>query len=279
MSSLLDLVVSTLHLPAVFASPVVVSLVTGGLIAFISMGLFGRKNAFVVKDKVCTLFSHSRDSADPFFALFQHCYIGGGSEGLGLSLACQLAQRGAHVTIISRSQAKLDKALAQVEVRCSLFFHSLPRKLTALLHQTHRQSPSQIFQAYSCDLTSSADAASTLHRACAAHSSPAPDHIFACAGGAVPSFFTDLSADKHWECMEWNYRTCLNTIHEGVKAMKESGKEGGRVVVTASIAALMSFAGYTSYSPSKYAIRGAYSSLSCPPSPAHPCAVQVSPRV
>jgi len=36
---------------------------------------------------------------------------------LGLSLACQLAQRGAHVSIVSRSQGKLDKALLEIEVR------------------------------------------------------------------------------------------------------------------------------------------------------------------
>lgn len=38
--------------------------------------------------------------------------------------------------------------------------------------------------------------------------------------------------------------------------MKESGKKGGKVVLTSSVLALMSFAGYSTYSPSKYAIRG-----------------------
>lgn len=166
----------------------------------------------------------------------KHCYIGGGSEGLGLSLACQLAERGAHVTILSRSQAKLDKALAEI--------------------QTHRQSPTQIFQAYACDLTDPSAAASTLHTACRAHTSSSPDYVFACAGGCVPGFFADMPAAKHWECMEWNFRTCLNTVHEAVCAMKKEGKEGGRVVLTSSVLALMSFAGYSTYSPSKYAIRG-----------------------
>lgn len=47
----------------------------------------------------------------------QHCYIGGGSEGLGFALACQLADKGAHVSIVSRSEAKLKNALEQLEVR------------------------------------------------------------------------------------------------------------------------------------------------------------------
>ncbi|GAA5977712.1 hypothetical protein JCM10908_005067 [Rhodotorula pacifica] len=185
----------------------------------------------ILSNVVMPLFSRK----ERFKPAGKHCYIGGGSEGLGLSLACQLADRGAHVTILSRSQAKLDKAVAQIE--------------------THRQSPDQIFQAYACDLTDPSAAASTLHTACRAHASSSPDYIFACAGGCVPGFFTEMSAAKHWECMEWNFRTCLNTVHEGVKAMKEEGK-GGRVVLTSSVLALMSFAGYSTYSPSKYAIRG-----------------------
>ncbi|GAA5915063.1 hypothetical protein JCM8208_002138 [Rhodotorula glutinis] len=170
----------------------------------------------------------------------KHCYIGGGSEGLGLSLACQLAQRGAHVTIVSRSQAKLDKALALVK--------------------THRQSPSQVLQAFACNLTDPSAAASTLRSACAAHGGAAPDSLFACAGGAVPGLFADMGANEHWRCMEWNFRTCLNTVHEGVRAMKAAGPSAaGRkrsVVLTSSVLALMSFTGYSSYSPSKYAIRG-----------------------
>lgn len=46
----------------------------------------------------------------------QNVFIGGGSQGLGLALACRLAARGAHVTIVSRSQNKLDIALKEVEV-------------------------------------------------------------------------------------------------------------------------------------------------------------------
>ncbi|GAA5893735.1 hypothetical protein JCM6882_003082 [Rhodosporidiobolus microsporus] len=195
--------------------PVAVLSLTVALLALSSMGLFGRKR---------------------FDPAGQHCYIGGGSEGLGLSLACQLADRGAHVTIVSRSQGKLDKALAEVE--------------------THRQNPSQILQALPCDLTNPEAAAATLRLACKPYPSSSPDHIFACAGGCIPTFFLDSSAETHWQCMEWNFRTCLNTIHEGVKAMKEEGKEGGRVVLVSSIAALMSYTGYTTYSPSKYAIRG-----------------------
>ena len=49
----------------------------------------------------------------------QHCVVTGGSAGLGLSLAILLAQQGAHIHIVARSQERLDKALKEVEVRAN----------------------------------------------------------------------------------------------------------------------------------------------------------------
>jgi 3-dehydrosphinganine reductase len=46
----------------------------------------------------------------------QHCYITGGSTGLGLSLAILLAKKGANISIVARDQGKLDKALVEIEV-------------------------------------------------------------------------------------------------------------------------------------------------------------------
>lgn len=47
--------------------------------------------------------------------------ITGASEGMGLSVACQLAAKGANIILISRSPEKLEKALKEVQVRQSLF--------------------------------------------------------------------------------------------------------------------------------------------------------------
>jgi hypothetical protein len=46
----------------------------------------------------------------------QHCYVTGGSSGLGLALALLLTKRGADVSIVARDQAKLDNALEEMEV-------------------------------------------------------------------------------------------------------------------------------------------------------------------
>jgi short-subunit dehydrogenase len=42
--------------------------------------------------------------------------ITGGSQGLGEAMAIQLAQKGADIVLVSRSEDKLKKALANVEV-------------------------------------------------------------------------------------------------------------------------------------------------------------------
>jgi 3-dehydrosphinganine reductase len=48
---------------------------------------------------------------------YQHCYITGGSSGLGLELAILLTKRGADVSIVARDSEKLAKALQTIEVR------------------------------------------------------------------------------------------------------------------------------------------------------------------
>ena len=48
----------------------------------------------------------------------QHCYVTGGSQGLGLAVATLLAQRGAEsVTIVARNVEKLEAAVKVLEVR------------------------------------------------------------------------------------------------------------------------------------------------------------------
>lgn len=55
--------------------------------------------------------------ADLYIVAFQHCFITGGSSGLGLSLAVLLVQRGANVSIVARNEGRLKKALERLEVR------------------------------------------------------------------------------------------------------------------------------------------------------------------
>jgi len=52
------------------------------------------------------------------FAANKHVLITGGSEGLGLALAKQLVAQGARVSLVARTQSKLDEA-ARVVAACT----------------------------------------------------------------------------------------------------------------------------------------------------------------
>ena len=54
----------------------------------------------------------------------QHCYITGGSAGLGLGAALALVKRGAHVSIVARDQDRLDLAIKELEVSAPLLLTS-----------------------------------------------------------------------------------------------------------------------------------------------------------
>lgn len=60
------------------------------------------------------LYSHL--TRKPFTPAKKHCFITGGSTGLGKALAIALVKRGAHVTIVARRQSELDKAAADIKV-------------------------------------------------------------------------------------------------------------------------------------------------------------------
>lgn len=45
----------------------------------------------------------------------KHVIITGGSEGLGYCLACALYKKGCRVTILARTQSKLDQALVNLQ--------------------------------------------------------------------------------------------------------------------------------------------------------------------
>lgn len=54
----------------------------------------------------------------------QHCYVTGGTQGLGQELAIELARRGAHVSVVARTQSKIDETLQKLAVSLtSLFVH------------------------------------------------------------------------------------------------------------------------------------------------------------
>ncbi|KIJ65417.1 hypothetical protein HYDPIDRAFT_130543 [Hydnomerulius pinastri MD-312] len=166
---------------------------------------------------------------------YQHVYITGGSQGLGLAVAKLVAQKGAHVSIVARTQSKLDSALNEIEA-C-------------------RQSPDQIFKAFSFALDTAEMSAAALRAASDAHGGHVPDAVFACAGSSKPMFFLEMEEKDMTQGMVNGYWVQAWTAFAAAKQMAREGKKG-KIVLVSSTLGYISFIGWASYSPAKHAIRG-----------------------
>ncbi|KAG2087357.1 hypothetical protein BD769DRAFT_1366242 [Suillus cothurnatus] len=169
-----------------------------------------------------------------------HVYITGGSQGLGLALAKLVARKGAHVSIVARTQSKLDDALKELEA--------------------NRQSPDQVFKAFSFSLDTAEESAAALQAASDAHGGQVPDAVFACAGAAKPMYLIEMQPEDLSRGMANGYWIQAWTAFAAAKQMVRENKKG-KIVLVSSTLGYMSFIGYSSYSPAKYALRGLADSL------------------
>ncbi|KAG8942558.1 3-dehydrosphinganine reductase, partial [Tulasnella sp. 408] len=102
----------------------------------------------------------------------KHCYVTGGSSGLGLAVAIELVKRGANVSIVARTERTLKDALRTLETR--------------------RVSPGQKLAYYSYSLDTATGAKEALDAACAPFKGQVPDAAFLVAGASTPKFFVEM---------------------------------------------------------------------------------------
>lgn len=158
--------------------------------------------------------------------------ITGGSSGIGLALARQLACQDASVFVLARKPEILQRALETME--------------------SCRVSSDQKFGTIQSDVTSIAD----LEAALAPFTDPAaaPDVLINAAGVAYPGEFVELeSSIFHW-MMDVNYFGTVNTIKLLLPQMLQ--RRSGQIINFSSIAGFLGVYGYTAYGASKYAVRG-----------------------
>ncbi|KAF5001170.1 hypothetical protein FGRMN_1194 [Fusarium graminum] len=180
--------------------------------------------------------------------------ITGGSRGLGLAAACQLAAKGANVAIGARDPEVLKEALAQVE--------------------RSARSSTQRFLSLIADVTKADECSRVIAEVTAWNDECPPDIVWCCSGSAHPTLFVDTPVEQLQTMMDSNYFSSAYMAHATLNAWLRPAIEGTvektehkslqarHIIFTGSFVSLYSFAGFTPYSPSKAAIRSLSDSLS-----------------
>jgi len=153
--------------------------------------------------------------------------ISGGSSGIGLALAQDLAKLGANITLLARDKKRLSDALLSI------------KPLTI--------ADGQLISAISCDVTDYNDLSNKLN-------SLSFDILINSAGIAYPGEFLDLDQEIFARVINTNYLGTVNLTKIVVPDMVT--RRSGQVVNISSLAAVIGIYGYTAYAPSKYALHG-----------------------
>ncbi|KAG9243449.1 hypothetical protein BJ878DRAFT_396856, partial [Calycina marina] len=183
--------------------------------------------------------------------------ITGGSKGMGLEVGRQLAEKGANVVIVARDLSKLEEGIKYIQEG-------------AVSPETQR------FHHVGADLTAPEESVRVIFEVTEWNDGNAPDVVWCCAGSSHPTLFIDTPVSILKSSMDSNYFTSLYMAHAILKAwLRPEHKAQGQSLVstrspppsrhlifTASFLSFFTFAGYSSYSPTKAALRSLSDTLS-----------------
>ncbi len=161
-----------------------------------------------------------------------HAIVTGGSSGIGLACAKELAARGAHVALVARDTGRLEIAAEAVEAA--------------------RRDPSQRVVIHSADLSAwecALDAMDAL-----AAQGFAPDILVNSAGVILPGEFSTMSLADFEANMTAGFWGVVHPCKAAVPRMIEAGS--GHIVNVSSVAGFLGIYGYTGYAAAKYAVLG-----------------------
>ncbi|KAF9001245.1 oxidoreductase [Hymenopellis radicata] len=165
----------------------------------------------------------------------KHCYVTGGTAGLGLSLAVLLTQLGANVSVIGRNKERLAQAVEKLE--------------------NARENPAQKLHGYSYDMNDGTKSAEALEEACRIYDGRCPDAVFCCAGSSTPGFFVEQDEASMRKGMDQTYWVQTWTAMAASKMMVKQNVQG-KIIFVSSYLGYMSMIGYSTYAPGKHALRG-----------------------
>lgn len=161
----------------------------------------------------------------------QNVYITGGSSGIGLSAAKQLAALGANILVFARTKERLEAAAADIKKNC--------------VSKAQRVSSIQV------DVGNNENVNKVMARA--VHKFGPPDLLINCAGRAYPHYFEKVGYEQFDQTMKTNLYGIWNTTAALVPEMK---KRGGCIVNVSSLAGFIGIFGYTAYCASKFGVIG-----------------------
>lgn len=162
----------------------------------------------------------------------RHVLITGGSSGIGLAIARDLAGRGARISVVSRDQAKLDAASGDPALSGHVAVHSADVR--------------------------DGEALAAAVTALQGQSGPVTDLVTS-AGWVRPGYFEEQEPDLFRYQMDVNYFGTLDAIRLVLPGMLQRGE--GSITCISSAAALIGIFGYAGYTASKFAVRGLCESL------------------
>ena len=154
-------------------------------------------------------------------------FITGGSTGIGLAMAVQLAKTN-KLCLFARDTRKLEAA---------------------------KQAVNQAGGAYCNIYSTDAKDYNTLKKSMdtAVNEAGVPDLLINCVGRAYPEHFEQINPDMMQDTMSTNFGSMWNATHIMVSHMKA---KGGKIVNTSSIGGFVGVFGFADYSASKFAIVG-----------------------
>jgi len=158
--------------------------------------------------------------------------ITGGSSGIGLAAAKQLAAAGAQVWLTARRRELLEAALKEVEVA--------------------RRDPSQLCGIVPADISDPKQAAQVVESV--TKSVGVPDVVFNSAGITQPGYIQNLSGEVFEWLMQVNYFGTVYVSTAVLPGMLQRGS--GQIINISSMAGYLGVFGYTAYCASKFAVTG-----------------------
>ncbi|KAI5465512.1 hypothetical protein BGZ63DRAFT_347464 [Mariannaea sp. PMI_226] len=173
--------------------------------------------------------------------------ITGASEGMGLSVATQLAAKGANIVIVARNVTKLENAMK-------------------LIKAAAKNPESQRFHYISADVSKQDYARPLIAEAVAWNNDRALDIVWCIAGASTPALFTDMEMTSMRQQMDLNFFGTAEMSHailkEWLAPTAPVEKEPKHLIMTSSVVAFYTIPGYAPYAPAKWAIRGLADTLS-----------------